>query len=172
MTAQLHGVIALDVNSPDLDLSTLLRGTANHFRPHITLVPRFPIKDLETAVVRWSSIVCDLNLPSNQLFRLSGPKWPEPDLCWYDFEEDADGRKPIMDAHHQAISQAMQSRQLDTYPNFSGNAFHPHMTVTWRAEPPGGLPAALTLRRSAITLYSYTKDPHQRPVSRNIISDQ
>ena len=166
MTSPDHGVIALDVTSPDLDLSALLRGTASRFNPHITLMPRFPIRNLKTVVADWTPIVSSLNLPSHHLYRLSGPKWPERDLCWYEFGDDIDGRNLLQQAHEAALSQALHAGLIEKPPHFSGKSFHPHMTIAWRAEPQGNLPGSLTLLGKAITLYTYRGDPHESDVTR------
>lgn len=166
MTSPDHGVIALDVTSPDLDLSALLRGTASRFNPHITLMPRFPITSLETTVAEWTPILKDLKKLKARVFQVSGPKWPETDLCWYEFDTDAEGRTALQLAHEAVLSQALSSGVIREPPHFSGKAFHPHMTVAWRTEAPTGLPPTLTLQASTVALYTYGADPHAGTVKR------
>ena len=164
-----HGVLALDVRSPDVDLPSLCRGTATRFHPHITLVPRFPLEDVEQSVIGWSRIVKSLEGLHRQI-GLQGPHWPEVDLCWYDCEQDVPSRAVLQEAHNTALLTATKENLLCCSPHFSGESYHPHLTIAWRHDGEiDSMPSHLAVQGVAISIYAYNTDPHSGPVVRRVV---
>lgn len=164
-------VIALDLASSRLDLPSLLRGTARRFQPHITLLPRFPLHP-EHHGRAFARSIADLgHALTNIALPLSGPHWPEADLGWYEPEAEGAGRALLKGVHASILREELRTGRIATEPRFSGSAFHPHMTVVWRAEAQGPepLPTRIHAHAIALSLYSYDGDPHVDAVRRRVL---
>lgn len=162
-------MIALDVTGNAIDLGDLLQGTARRFAPHITLLPRFPLRSdtADAGMRRWlDEAVADLAFAT---IALIGPREPEPDLTWYETAAGDDGRARLHRVHAALLHHALSSGLLDAEPRFAGSRYHPHMTVRWRAPDPPirDMPARLLVRGCAVALYRYAADPHRDPVLRH-----
>lgn len=117
-------VLAFDLSSNEICLDRLLRGDAERFRPHITILPR-----IRTA----PSILRD-NLIEHFSERISfeielkGPKEINHNLTWLECEIGAKGNSNIRAMHLQAFEIAARYGYRPSPAHCERN-FRPHMTL-------------------------------------------
>lgn len=165
-------VVAIDVESPDIDLSTMLRGTARKFAPHITILPRVEATALRSRAVRgWGELLAAVERLRDEPLELQGPIRITDELKWYECAAGCRGRSALLDVHHLAATRLLDPGSRGPDPSFVGAGYRPHLTTTWHATGGNGaLPRVLHVRAVGLVLYSYKSLPWAGAVQREALA--